>query len=68
MKKKTFSLINIVHMSYRDLESAKGVIKVMSQAGLEPDGETYRALLCGYAKHGHLQDITSTISISSLKK
>ena len=34
----------------------------MSQAGLEPDTETYRALLSGYAKHGLLQDISSTLS------
>lgn len=37
----------------------------MSQAGLEPDAETYRALFCGYAKHGHLEDLTSALSISS---
>lgn len=45
----------------RDLESARGVIKVMTQAGLEPDSDTYRTLLCGYAKHGLLQEISSTI-------
>ena len=43
------------------MESAKGVIKVMAQAGLEPDGETYRALLSGYAKQGSLQEITDTL-------
>lgn len=43
------------------MESAKGVIKVMSQAGLEPDGETYRALLSGYAKQGKLQELTDTM-------
>ncbi len=48
------------------MESARGVIKVMSQAGLEPDTETYRALLSGYAKHGLLQDITSTLSNFSI--
>lgn len=46
----------------RDLESARGVIKVMSQAGLEPDFETYRALLCGYAKNGLLQELNDTLS------
>lgn len=46
------------------MESARGVIKVMSQAGLEPDGETYRALLCGYAKHGQPQELVQTIGNS----
>ena len=43
------------------MESARGVIKVMSQAGLEPDGETYRALLSGYAKQGLLNELTDTL-------
>lgn len=34
----------------------------MTQAGLEPNGETFKALLCGYAKQGLHQDITSTLS------
>lgn len=34
----------------------------MSQAGLEPDSETYRSLLCGYAKHGLLQELNDTLS------
>lgn len=44
------------------MENAKGVMRVMSQAGLEPDSETYRALLCGYAKHGLSEEILSTLS------
>lgn len=52
---------------FRDLESARGVIQVMSQAGLEPDGDTYRTLLCGYAKQGLLEELSSTISNFTLK-
>ena len=43
------------------MDSAKGVISVMSQAGLEPDSETYSTLLCTYAKKGLSQEIISTI-------
>jgi hypothetical protein len=49
------------------MESAKGVISVMSQAGLEPDGDTYTTLLCAYAKQGLSQEIISTIGIVLLK-
>lgn len=45
------------------MESALGVIKVMSQAGLEPNGETYSNLLSGYAKLGLLDDLTSILGI-----
>ena len=53
--------------TYSDMESAKGVISVMSQAGLEPDGDTYTTLLCAYAKQGLSQEIISTIGIVLLK-
>jgi len=43
------------------MDSAKGVISVMSQAGLEPDSETYSTLLCAYAKKGLSQELISTI-------
>lgn len=33
----------------------------MSQAGLEPDSETYRALLCGYAKNGLFEELNDTL-------
>lgn len=45
------------------MESAKGVIKVMAQAGLEPNNETHKALLCGYARQGLVQDISATLSM-----
>ena len=53
----------MVHLIYvcSDLESAKGVISVMSQAGLEPDADTFSALMCAYAKQGLSQEIISTI-------
>lgn len=35
----------------------------MSKNGLMPDAETYRELLCGYARHGVLTSITSSISM-----
>lgn len=41
------------------MESAEGIISVMSQAGLEPSADTYTTLLCGYAQKGDIDKITS---------
>lgn len=42
------------------MESAKGIISVMQQAGLEPSADTYTTLLCGYARNGDIESIKST--------
>ena len=39
------------------MESAKGNLGMMKQAGLEPSADTYTTLLCCYGRHGQLDDI-----------
>lgn len=41
----------------RDMDSAQGILGVMTQAGLEPSADTYTTLLCGYGKKGDLDAI-----------
>lgn len=43
------------------MDSAQGIISVMSQAGLEPSADTYTTLLCGYGKKGDIEAITKTL-------
>lgn len=40
------------------MDSAHGILSVMTQAGLEPSADTYTTLLCGYAKNGNIETIT----------
>lgn len=42
------------------MESAKGILAVMKQAGLDPTADTYSTLLSCYAKHGDLDAIRAT--------
>lgn len=44
------------------MESAKGILGVMKQAGLEPSAETYTTLLCCYGRHGDIDSINSTLA------
>lgn len=44
------------------MDSAEGIISVMSQAGLEPSADTYTTLLCGYAKKGDIESIKKTLT------
>lgn len=44
------------------MESAKGILSVMKQAGLEPSADTYTTLLCCYAKHGDMESISNTLA------
>lgn len=53
-QKFTSSYINV---SFRDMESAQGILAVMTQAGLEPSADTYTTLLCGFAKEGNMEVI-----------
>lgn len=41
--------------------SAKGIVTVMNQAGVEPSSDTYATLLCCYAKHGDMESIENTL-------
>lgn len=43
------------------MESARGILNVMVQAGLEPSADTYTTLLCGYAKQGDLESIQKVL-------
>lgn len=44
------------------MESAKGILGVMKQAGLEPSADTYTTLLCCYGKHGDIDSINATLA------
>ena len=43
------------------MESAKGILAVMQQAGIEPSADTYTTLLCCHARHGDLDSIVALI-------
>lgn len=50
------------------MDSAQGIISVMSQAGLEPSADTYTTLLCGYARKGDIEAITKILEESEQKE
>lgn len=50
------------------MESAVGILGVMTQAGLEPSAETYTTLLCGYAKKGDVDSILKTMATCDEKE
>lgn len=39
------------------MDSANGILTVMTQAGLEPSADTYTTLMCGFAKKGDIATI-----------
>jgi len=43
------------------MESARGILAVMKQAGLEPSAETFTSLLCGHAKQGDIEAIRAVL-------
>lgn len=50
------------------MDSAQGIIGVMTQAGLEPSADTYTTLLCGYAKKGDIDSINKTLQECETKE
>jgi leucine-rich PPR motif-containing protein, mitochondrial len=44
------------------MESARGILGVMKQAGLEPTADTYTALLSGHAKQGDIEAIRAVVA------
>lgn len=56
------------HANADDLESAMGIIGVMSQAGLEPSADTYTTLLCGFARKGDIASINKHIAVCEEKE
>lgn len=51
-----------------DMESALGILGVMTQAGLEPSADTYTTLLCGYAGKGDVESILKTMTTTCEEK
>lgn len=52
----------------RDMDSAEGILTVMTQAGLEPSADTYTTLLCGYAQKGDIENIKKILDESENKE
>lgn len=50
------------------MESARGILSVMQQAGLEPSADTYTILLCGYAKTGDIEKINELLEEADAKE
>jgi leucine-rich PPR motif-containing protein len=50
------------------MESARGILGVMNQAGLEPGAETYSALLNGHAKRGDMEAIRAVLAECETQK
>jgi leucine-rich PPR motif-containing protein len=44
------------------MESARGILGVMKQAGLEPGPDTYTALLVGHANQGDMEAIRAILA------
>lgn len=44
------------------MDSAEGILSVMTQAGLEPSADTYTTLLCGYAQKGDIENIQKILT------
>jgi leucine-rich PPR motif-containing protein, mitochondrial len=44
------------------MESARGILDVMKQAGLQPTADSYSALLSGHAKQGDIEAIRAVIA------
>lgn len=50
------------------MDSAEGILSVMTQAGLEPSADTYTTLLCGYAQKGDIENIQKTLNECETKE
>lgn len=57
-----------IFLSFRDMDSAKDILTVMGQAGLEPSADTYTALMCGYAKKGDIESINNILQTCESKE
>lgn len=68
VNENVFNALIMGHSNADDLESATGIINVMSQAGLEPSADTYTTLLCGFARKGDIESINKHIGICESKE
>ena len=53
--------MNLINL-HRDFEKLNATLATMSQLKVEPDHETYQALLCSYAMHNRIDLIISALS------
>lgn len=60
--------IVIIIFNGSDMESAKGILSVMQQAGLEPSADTYTTLLSGFARRGDVESIKTTLEECETKE
>lgn len=63
MNENVFNALIMGHSQADDIESAIGILTVMSQAGLEPSADTYTTLLCGFARKGDVDSISKYIAL-----
>lgn len=57
VNENVFNSLIAGHSNAEDLESAVGVLSVMSHSGMEPSADTYTTLLCGFARNGDIESI-----------
>lgn len=68
VNENVFNALIMGHSNADDIESAAGILGVMSQAGLEPSADTYTTLLCGYARKGDIDSINKYIELCDQKE
>lgn len=68
VNENVFNALIMGHSNAGDIESAVGILTVMTQAGLEPSADTYSTLLCGFAKSGDISEMSKFISIGESKE
>lgn len=62
VNENVFNALIMGHSNADDLESATGILGVMTQAGLEPSADTYTTLLCGFARKGDVASINKFVA------
>lgn len=68
VNENVFNALIMGHSNADDIESAAGIIGVMSQAGLEPSADTYTTLLCGFARKGDIESINKYAELCEEKE
>lgn len=68
VNENVFNALIMGHSFADDMESAAGIIAVMSQAGLDPSADTYTILLSGYARKGDIESINKYIKLCEEKE
>lgn len=68
VNENVFNALIMGHSNADDLESAAGILGVMSQAGLEPSADSYTTLICGFARKGDIDSINKFIEQCEAKE